>query len=132
MIKKCLLIILLFVVNIFSFYIIDWVFAAWDKDTIQEALIWASESNIVWTNASDDDWLNMLAWIFVWIKETLTKFILLIVVWSFLFIWVRLALARWNPEEFKKGMMQLVYAIIWLFLVSIAWAAVVLVSWLTI
>jgi hypothetical protein len=36
--------------------------------------------------------------------------------------------ARWNPEEFKKAITYLVYAIVWLILVSWAWLIVSLVS----
>ena len=104
---------------------------AWDVD-IKTALIENTNTDIVWTSVKNDNWLSMLANIFVWVKDSLTSLIVIVAVAAFLFIWARLALARWNPEEFKKGMMQLVYAIVWIFIVSVAWAAVYLVSWLQI
>lgn len=101
----------------------------WDE-SVMNALLWITSENII--KADDEWWLTVLGKIAVWIKDTLTSLVILIAVWAFLFIWIRLTLARWDPEEFKKGMMQLVYAIIWIFLISIAWATVVLVSGLNI
>lgn len=98
------------------------------NSTIKDVLLWISENEVLpeW-----DDWLWVLQSIFVWIKTSLTGLLLLLAVWVFLFIWIRLWIARWNPEEFKKSMMHLVYAIIWIFIVSIAYATVTLVAWLT-
>jgi|SaaInlStandDraft_6_1057023.scaffolds.fasta_scaffold00586_4 hypothetical protein len=96
-------------------------------DWIRSALLDITDSDVT-TKVKDDDWFWMLAWIINWVKESLTWVLVLIAIWAFLFIWVRLAFARWNPEEFKKWMMHLVYAVIWIFIVSIAWAAVKLIS----
>lgn len=98
----------------------------WDSK-VKDRLLWISENDVL---ASDGDGLYMLDTIFIWIKDSLTWLLVLIAIWAFLFIWIRLAFARWNPEEFKKSMMQLTYAIVWLFIVSFAWAAVKLVAWL--
>lgn len=97
------------------------------SNTIKDGLMWISQNEIL---PSWDDWLWVLQSIFIWIKTSLTGLLLIIAVWVFLFIWVRLGLARWNPEEFKKGIMQLVYAIVWIFIVAFAWAAVTLIAWL--
>jgi len=97
------------------------------NSTIKNSLVWISENTVL---PSEDNWLNLLQSIFIWVKESLTWLILLISVWVFLFIWIRLGLARWNPEEFKKGIIQLIYAVVWIFVVTLAWAAVTLVSWL--
>jgi hypothetical protein len=58
--------------------------------------------------------------------------LMLIALGVFLFIGIRLSVARWNPEEFKKAMMQFVYAVVWIFIVFVAWAAVKLVAGLNI
>ena len=101
------------------------------NDWIRSALLDITESDV--TNwVADDDWFSMLAWIINWVKDSLTWVLILIAVWAFLFIWVRIAFARWNPEEFKKWMMHLVYAVVWIFIVSIAWAAVKLIAWIDI
>jgi hypothetical protein len=46
----------------------------------------------------------------------------------FIFIWGKLIIARWNPEEFKKALVSFVYAIVGIFVVSIAWAVVRLIT----
>ena len=129
MLKKSLLFLLLFAL---SFLFIDFVNAAptkavWDT-SIMESLIDSSKNTVI--NNNSNDGLTVLQSISVWIKNSLTGFVLMISVWAFLFVWIRLAVARWNPEEFKKAMSQFVYAIVWIFLVSIAWASVTLVAWL--
>ena len=61
-------------------------------------------------------------------KDSIFWLLALIAIWVFIFIWARLAIARWNPEEFKKALIQFIYAIVWLALVALAWALVKLVS----
>lgn len=97
------------------------------NSTIKNVLLWISENDVLPAN---DSGLWMLDTIFVWVKDSLTWLILLIAVWVFLFIWIRLAMAMWNPDAFKKAITQLIYAIVWIFIVGFAWAAVTLISWL--
>ena len=128
MFKKIILIVLL---SLFLFSSIDFVDADTRKlwsDIIKEKLLWAPEDSIL--KIEEENWLNVLQSIVIWVKDSLSGLLVLIAVGVFLFIWIRLGVARWNPEEFKKWIMQLVYAIVWIFIVSIAWAAVTLVAWL--
>lgn len=102
----------------------------WNK-TIMESLFSITDKNSIVENDSKNG-LWVLANIFIWIKNTLTALISVVAVWVFLYIWAKLSLARWNPEEFSKAMSHLTYAIIWIAIASIAWAAVKLISWLNI
>ena len=101
----------------------------WNSE-IKNSLLNISKNNVI--NNSSDNWLTSMQSILIWIKNTLTGFLLIIAVGVFLYIWIRIVLARWNPEEFKKAWMHLIYAVIWIFIVSMAWAAVTLVSGLSI
>ena len=78
-------------------------------------------------NVSKSDPLNP---IFEFVKDSIFWLMWLISIWVFIFIWTRLVVARWNPEEFKKALMQLVYAVIGLFVIAVARLAVKLISWL--
>ena len=84
--------------------------------------------NSVIKSTSDTDPIN---WIFSSVKDTIFWILAVVAIWVFLFIWARLVVARWNPEEFKKASMQLIYAVIWLVVVTLAYATVKLVSWLS-
>ena len=128
MFKKIILIVLL---SLFLFSSMDFVDAnTWNlwSDIIKKNLLWTSESKVL--EIEEENWLNVLQSIVIWVKDSLSGLLVLIAVGVFLFIWIRLGVARWNPEEFKKWIMQLVYAVVWIFIVSIAWAAVTLVAWL--
>ena len=128
MFKKIILIVLL---SLFLFSSMDFVDAnTWNlwSDIIKKNLLWTSESKVL--EIEEENWLNVLQSIVIWVKDSLSGLLVLIAVGVFLFIWIRLWVARWNPEEFKKWIMQLVYAVVWIFIVSIAWAAVTLVAWL--
>ncbi len=132
-IKKILLIFLLIILN-FSFVGISY----WEEErkptrelwnpTIKDGLLETTSDDII--EGTSDDWLEAVSQISIWVKDSLTSVIVVIAVWTFLFIWIRLAFARGNPEEFKKAMMQLIYAVVWVFIVSIAWAVVSLVAWI--
>jgi len=62
-----------------------------------------------------------------YIKESIFGLLAFITIAVFIFIGARLVMARWNPEEFKKAIMQFIYAIVWLAIVAISWAAVKLI-----
>lgn len=67
---------------------------------------------------------NFLAWI----RDSIDLLLPITAIGVFLFVGIRLGVARWNPEEFKKAWMQFIYAIVGIFVVSFAWAAVKLVA----
>jgi hypothetical protein len=53
------------------------------------------------------------------------------VIWVFIFIGFKFVMARWNPEEFKKAWFYLIYAVLWVFFIFMAWWLVSLVSTLS-
>ncbi len=63
-----------------------------------------------------------------WIRDSIDTLLPITAIGVFLFVGIRLGLARWNPDEFKKSWMQFIYAIVGIFVVSFAWAAVKLVA----
>lgn len=104
---------------------INLVFWAW-SDIIQKWLNNSDESKLITNNT----WWKMLDNILKYIKDSLNGLLMITVVWVFLYLWIKLVLARWNPEEFKKTMMHFVYVAIWIFTVSVAYAIVKMVSWI--
>ena len=67
-----------------------------------------------------------------YIKETIFWILVVIVIGMFIYIGAKLIIARWQPEVFSEAVKSLVYVIVGLFVVSIAWLAVRLISWLNI
>ncbi|MDP2090008.1 MAG: hypothetical protein Q8K30_00290 [Candidatus Gracilibacteria bacterium] len=114
-----------FLVNIFFISIANAATREVGNGTIRDVLLGITDNDVL---PSDGDGLSMLDNIFIWIKDSLTGLIVLIAVGAFLFIGIRLAMARGNPEEFKKAINQLIYAIVGIFIVAFAWAAVTLVA----
>ena len=105
---------------------------AWNaiKEWLKESIIFENWEDVLITDT--DDWLNMLDSLLNYIQDSLSSLIYIIALWVFIYIWINLVIARWNPEEFKKHMMHFVYAAIWLFVVTAAWAMVKLVASLNI
>ena len=66
-----------------------------------------------------------------YIKDTIFGILVIIVIGMFLYIGFKLIIARWQAEEFSKAMKSLVYVVVWLFVISIAWTAVRLISSIT-
>ena len=75
---------------------------------------------------------NILDAILAYIRESIFGLMAMIAIGVFLYIWFKLISARGNPEEFKKALNTLIYAVIGIFVVSFAWAAVRLVAGLNI
>ncbi len=123
--------IIAFVLCFFSFFMI-WNAAVneWNDD-IKNWLLGNYENDFVeindWTN-----WVSVVTDILSWFKDQIFSLIMILSIWVFIFVWIKLATAKWNPEEFKKAWMQFIYAIIWIFFVFMAWWLVKLVSTLSI
>lgn len=101
--------------------------AVWNKDIFDSLIAVTSDNNI--TSAIDDDsWFILFENFLYWSKTSLTGLLKIVVIAAFLYLWARLTFARGKPEEFKKSLMHFVYAIIWIFIVTIAWALVTLVA----
>ena len=77
---------------------------------------------------ADDILDNVLAYV----RDSIFGLLAMIAIWVFLYIGFKLVIARWNPEEFKKTLNMLIYAVIGIFIVSFAFAAVRLVAGLNI
>jgi hypothetical protein len=106
--------------------------AKWDESLMNSLLWYASDKSIIELDSKDKWGFTILSAIVVWFKDSLSSLIMLISVGAFLYVWIRLGIARWNPEEFKKALMQMVYIIWGIFIITLAWAAVYLVAWLNI
>lgn len=74
---------------------------------------------------------SILSPLFVWLKTEVMMIVTILVIAAFIYIGIKMSTARWNPEEFKKAWLHLVYIIIWVFVIFMAWWAVKLVSNLT-
>ena len=111
--------------------------AFWESTTIRDLgsttiLDWIN--NAVWANVtvisdlSETNGFNLLSSLFKWFKWELFSVVMVLSVWVFIFIGIKLATSKWNPEEFKKAMTHFVYSIVWIFFIFMAWWIVKLVS----
>ncbi len=73
------------------------------------------------------DW-NYILFLLEYVRDSIFGLLALIGIAAFLFIGIRLVMAKWNPEEFKKAIMHFIYAIVWIVVVTLSWVAVSLVS----
>lgn len=116
---------LMFICFISSFYTLE-TFAALDGDAIKDAIIPQPSTVTVSGESLDGQWF--LDYVLDFARDSIFALMALIAIGMFLFIWWRLIIARWNPEEFKKAMLSFVYAAIGIFVVAAAWAIVRLVA----
>lgn len=115
----------------FLWFILSLNYAFWAtrelwNQTIKE---WLLDEKLWWWSITSEN-TNVIT-VANFFRDSIFQLLLLISIWVFLWIWIRLATARWNPEELKKAFTSLVYAVVWLFIVSAAWAMVKLVSGLS-
>lgn len=80
-------------------------------------------------SSADGTWL--LDYVFSSLRDIIFGLLTFIAIAVFLYIGARLVIARWNPEEFSKALKSFIYAAIGIFVIVFAWAAVRLVSWIT-
>lgn len=80
---------------------------------------------------SNWSWLSLITNLLLFVKNSIFRLLPLIVIWVLIYLWGRLVVARWKPDEFKKVLNNSIYVVIWIFLVGAAWAIVKIISWLT-
>ncbi len=121
--KKIFFILFWFFIQIF------WVFASSNassskiKDWILNSLPWHDK-----VISNSEAWKDSLTSLLLYWKNTIFDLLALIAVWVFLYIWYKIIMAKWKPEEFKKAFMHLVYAIVWIVIISLAWVIIVFVA----
>lgn len=117
--------------NLFFFLwyisLITTAFADYKNDMLPWNNGWAVSVLVEW-NDGEKQVDNILAWF----RDSIDTLLPIAAIGVFLFVGIRLWIARWNPDEFKKSWMQFIYAVIGIFVVSFAWAAVKIVSGFTI
>lgn len=106
-----------------------WGVESLSKEELQSGI---TPSNTEWIIRATASWEEPIDAILMFVRDTMFGLLLLIAVWVFLFLGGRLLIARWNPEEFKKALIGLVYAWVWLFIVAFAYAAVRFIAWINI
>ena len=98
-------------------------------NTLQEDILpwdgWVL-NGVTSTNGSNKQY--QLDSIFSYIRDSIFGLMGLIAIGVFLYIGFKLISARWNPEEFKKALNTFIYAVIGIFIVSFAFAAVRLIA----
>lgn len=71
-----------------------------------------------------DMWYPLIEIIFHYIITNVSNLLYLIWIGAFLYIWANLIMARGKPDEFKKAFSNLIYVVVWIVIVSFAWALV--------
>ncbi len=74
------------------------------------------------------NWTSIIMIVLTEFKNIIFGLLATISIWVFIYLGYKLVIAQWKPDEFKKAMMWLVYAIVWLAIVPLAWAMVKLIS----
>lgn len=74
------------------------------------------------------NWTSIIMTVLTEFKNIIFGLLATISIWVFIYLGYKLVIAQWKPDEFKKAMMWLVYAIVWLAIVPLAWAMVKLIS----
>lgn len=94
-------------------------------NSLKEDIIPPGAGNVVTSSQTGE---NLLDSIFAWLRDAGFALMAVIAIGMFLFIGGRLIMARGNPEEFKKAIKSFIYAAIWIFVVSFAWALVRIIA----
>ncbi len=79
--------------------------------------------NVTWNTTS-----SILWWLFAWFKTEIISVIMVLSIAVFIYIGIKFSTSKWNPEEFKKAWLHLIYSVIWIFFVFMAWWLVKIVS----
>lgn len=98
------------------------------QEELKSVIIPSSSNDILTAKTSWETGTSFLDAILGFARDSIFTLLILLAIGMFIFIWGKLIIARWNPEEFKKALVSFVYAIVGIFVVSIAWAVVRLIT----
>lgn len=106
-------------------YIFLWMcFSSSAFATLKENMLPAEEKKL-WMDWEGMDATNKL---FEFVRDFLFNILWIVAVGVFIYFWFRLITAKWSPEDLKKTMLWLVYAIVWLAIIPLAWGIVKLIA----
>jgi len=115
------------------FFLLVWFLVTWVNTYAWEIenwiIDWVQGTNTVINNV---DWKNWIEELFKYTKNTIFEVLALIVIWVFLYIWYKIVISRWNPEEFKKAFMMLIYTVLWMLFIALSWVIIIFISGLKI
>lgn len=116
--------------GIFCFWTMQNAFAInpLSQEELKSVIIPSSSNDILTAKTSWETGTSFLDAILGFARDSIFTLLILLAIGMFIFIWGKLIIARWNPEEFKKALVSFVYAIVGIFVVSIAWAVVRLIT----
>ena len=80
---------------------------------------------------SEEEGTGLLSYVLASIRDIIFWILTALGTAVFLYTGARLLVARWNAEEFTKSIKSFVYAAVGIFVIVFAWAAVRLVSWIS-
>lgn len=103
--------------------------------SISISIWWGNSSTSWWiswkmTNSLVEDsavWNMSFEKFVTFLKNQLLTIVFIIWVAMIVWVWLKMASANWNPEQFKKAWMHLVYIIIWWFVIFVSYWVVRLV-----
>ena len=116
--------------------------SAWEEEKTKKAKNWIMWS-LIWVVvsllaswlvrliagfSSDVGGTNTIEGLLGFARNSLFEVLMVIGIAMALYFWARLAMARWNQEEFKKVAISFVYVGIGIFIVSVSWAVVRIIS----
>ncbi len=104
---------------------LSFAFNSSDGTIAWELLKWVKPADAAIQVSSGKEGLTNL---FIYVKDTIFGLLALIVIATFLYIGYKIIISKGNPEEFKKAFMMLIYAVMWLLVVSLAWVIVMFIS----
>ncbi|MDD3145571.1 MAG: hypothetical protein PHV23_05685 [Candidatus Gracilibacteria bacterium] len=96
------------------------------NNDIKDKLLDDTSSNI--GNVSGTTTSSILGGLFAWFKTEIFSVIMVISIAVFIYIGIKFSTSKGNPEEFKKAWLHLIYAVIGIFFVFMAWGLVKIVS----
>lgn len=122
--KKLLLLCVLVITNV----VVAFAAAPLWNDDIKNNILPDTDSTVLVTDTSE----GFLAFdtFLAFIRDSIFGLLAIITIGVFLVIGGKLFIARGNPEEFSKALFAFIYAVIWLVIVGLSWAAVKLIVWL--
>jgi uncharacterized membrane protein YqgA involved in biofilm formation len=94
---------------------------------LRDSIIPTQNPGVLSGGTSTQGGTSLLDAILAYIRDSLFGLMALVAIGVFLWIGGRFLVARGNPEEFKKAWLQFLYAVIGIFIVAFAWAAIRLV-----
>lgn len=111
-------------------YATVWIFLVILSSEIITSIYWKYNISYSWTSSIEkESWFSSLIDLFMSFINWITWFVAIVTLIMIMYAWVNIIFANWDDEKIKKWRTTIIYAFIWIFILTISYLILTFFIW---